>query len=79
MTVANRITIGKLENSIGVDVFIATIMIRSERTILKVNIMSSMNAGIGKINRVRTSNTKAGVVTASEILANGICRKFDIK
>ena len=79
MTVANRITIGKLENSIGVDVFIATIMIRSERTILKVNIMSSMNAGIGKINRVRTSNTKAGVVTAPDILANGICRKFDIK
>ena len=79
MTVANRITIGKLENSIGVDVFIATIMIRSERTMLKVNIMSSMNAGIGKINRVRTSNTKAGVVTAADILANGICRKFDIK
>ena len=34
--VAKRMTIGKLENSIGVEVLIATIMISSDSTILNV-------------------------------------------
>ena len=72
-------TIGKLENSIGVEVLIATIMISSDSTILNVNMMSSMNAGIGKIRRVRISRTTAGVAIAPQTMLADNCRKFDIR
>lgn len=72
-------TIGKLENSIGVEVLIATIMISSDSTILNVNMMSSMNAGIGKIRRVRISRTTAGVAIAPQMMLADNCRKFDIR
>ena len=58
--VAKRMTIGKLENSIGVEVLIATIMISSDSTILNVNMMSSMNAGIGKDQKSEDQQDNGG-------------------
>ena len=58
--VENRMTVGKEENSIGVAVFIATMMTSSASKMFRVNSTSSITAGSGRISIVRISRTTAG-------------------
>lgn len=77
ITVAKRMTIGKEENSIGLEVLIDTMMIRSDKMMLNVNITSSMGAGIGRTSNIKRSKTTAGVAIAPQTARGEICRKFD--
>ena len=79
-TVANRITIGKDEKSMGLEVLMATIMMSSAKIILKVKKISSIKAGSGSTSNEITMSTAAGIardvanVSAEPLLRK--CRKF---
>jgi hypothetical protein len=59
--VANNKTVGKDENSSGLRVLMAIMMITKLMTILKVNKKSNKSGGNGKTNMAMINNTKTGM------------------
>ena len=68
--------IGKDEKSIGVAVWMATMMIKSASMMLKVNKTSSITGGMGNTRSVSISRTKNGVTSELSGKALTMCRKF---
>jgi len=59
--VANNKMVGKDENSRGLRVLMAIMMITKLMTILKVNKKSNKSGGNGKTNMAMINNTKTGI------------------
>jgi len=63
--VANRSTDGKEENSNGLRVPMAIMMIKTLEAMLNVNKTSSKNGGSGKTNMPMINSTKAGMLKSA--------------
>jgi hypothetical protein len=67
---------GKEEKSIGVAVWIATIIINRAKMMLNVNKTSNMIGGIGKTSSDNTSSTMIGVTRELSGKSLSRCRKL---
>tara|TARA_B110000444_G_scaffold252825_1_gene282676 strand:- start:657 stop:947 length:291 start_codon:yes stop_codon:yes gene_type:complete len=76
ITVAKRTIMGKEEKSIGVAVWIATIIINRAKMMLNVNKTSNIIGGIGKTSRDNTSSTMIGVTRELSGNSRSCCRKL---
>jgi len=75
--VANRMMVGKEENSSVDDVFSATIMMSSAKRIFKVKKMSNMNGGSGKISMVKIHTITTGIASDCHGMSIDSCRRSD--
>ena len=75
--VAKRSTVGNEENSSGLRVLIAIMMISKLDAILKVNSTSNKNAGNGTTNMPMINNTKAGMLRPVKLNRDRLCRNVD--
>ncbi len=76
--VENKMTVGNEENSIGVAVFMATIITSNANRMLRVNNMSSMTGGRGRISIVKINKMTAGTANEEARKPSVSCRRSDI-
>ena len=77
--VENKMTVGNEENSIGVAVFMATIITSNANRMLRVNNMSSMTGGRGRISIVKINKMTAGTANEEARKPSVSCRRSDIE
>lgn len=74
---AKSSTDGKDENSSGLRVPIAIMMIKTLDAMLKVNNTSSKNGGSGKTNMPMINNTRPGMLKSMKLNFDRFCRRDD--
>ena len=75
--VAKRRTEGKEENSNGLRVPMAIMMIKTLEAMLNVNKTSRKNGGRGKTNMPMINNTRAGILRSAKLNFDRFCRMVD--
>ena len=75
--VANNSTVGNEENSKGLRVLMAIMMIKTLAAILKVNKMSSRTGCSGITNMPIINNTSAGMLRSVRLNFDRFCRMTD--